>query len=474
MKKRILSLALAICMLMSAVPVSHAGILSAGNADIAPVEPVADEILSSDGILSSGDESPFQWESLPEQELSQGILSSGEDVQLESESSHGILSSGNDEEFVVEPEFGAEEEPGPGLLVVQCGECGYLDNNHAEDCSVIAPAKPVITVPVVTDEERKPAIVYSDTYFDTYAELMTAETLEDFESTLDSLSDDQQEELFDLLSDDEQDALDELEDTLTRQAIAEEPQKVVTRAPVTVESRSVALSAARRAALQQLGYELIVNVFGKIVETVEMLQSTYTTLETVTPTEDADYQWQILADDAWVDILDQTEPQIRVSYAMVASLLDRHDAVSLRCEIMDGDDVSYTDPVEVCVELGADDVIIDAETEEEPVQEETEETDGEPLALFTMPEAFEEESEDAPFMLLAEEGEPELQDLEIYDVTIRYVFEDGTPAADPYTSSFTAGYHLTGTVPHRQVQGFICEEDCKLFLINPAITEIYR
>lgn len=454
MKKRILSLALAICMLMSAVPVSHAGILSAGNADIAPVEPVADEILSSDGILSSGDESPFQWESLPEQELSQGILSSGEDEQLESESSHGILSSGNDEEIVEEPEFGAEEEPGPGLLVVQCGECGYLDNNHAKDCSVIAPVKPVITVPVVTDEERKPAIVYSNTYFDTYAELMTAETLEDFESTLDSLSDDQQEELFDLLSDDEQDALDELEDTLTRQAIAEEPQKVATRAPVTVESRSVALSAARRAALQQLGYELIVNVFGKIVETVEMLQSTYTTLETVTPTEDADYQWQILADDAWVDILDQTEPQIRVSYAMVASLLDRHDAVSLRCEIMDGDDVSYTDPVEVCVELGSDDVIIDAETEEEPVQEETEEADGEPLALFTMPEAFEEESEDAPFMLLADEGEPELQDLEIYDVTIRYVFEDGTPAADPYTSSFTAGYHLTGTVPHRQVQGY--------------------
>ena len=142
MKKRILSLALAICMLMSAVPVSHAGILSAGNADSAPVEPVADEILSSDGILSSGDESPFQWESLPEQELSQGILSSGEDEQLESESSHGILSSGNDEEFVVEPEFGAEEQPGPGLLVVQCGECGYLDNNHAKDCSVIAPAMP--------------------------------------------------------------------------------------------------------------------------------------------------------------------------------------------------------------------------------------------------------------------------------------------------------------------------------------------
>ena len=452
MKKRILSLALAICMLMSAVPVSHAGILSAGNADIAPVEPVADEILSSDGILSSSDESPFQWESLPEQELSQGILSSGEDEQLESEPSHGILSSGNDEEIVEEPEFGAEEQPGPGLLVVQCGECGYLDNNHAEDCSVIASAKPVITVPVVTDEERKPAIVYSNTYFDTYAELMTAETLEDFESTLDSLSDDQQEELFDLLSDDEQDALDELEDTLTRQAIAEEPQKVATRAPVTVESRSVALSAARRAALQQLGYELIVNVFGKIVETVEMLQSTYTTLETVTPTEDADYQWQILADDAWVDILDQTEPQIRVSYAMVASLLDRHDAVSLRCEIMDGDDVSYTDPVEVCVELGADDVIIDAEVEEEPVQEETEEADGEPLALFTMPEAFEEESEDAPFMLLAEEGGVELKK---FNIIIEYKYENGDIAAATYIAEVIEGNAFKEKVKSPSVQGYL-------------------
>ena len=481
MKKRILSLALAICMLMSAMPVSHAGILSAGNSDTASVESSADEILSSGGILSSGDESSA-WEPLPEQELSQGILSSGEGELFESELSQGILSSGeeenpgdelyqgilspgNTEEFPEEPEIETEDRPGSGgLLVVQCGECGYLDNNHAKDCPVICP--PVIKLPVIPVEERKPAIVYSETYFDTYAQLMTAETLEDFEATMDGLTDDQQDELFDLLSANEQEALDELEDTLTRQAIAEEPQKIITHAPATVESRSVALSAARRAALQQLGYELIVNVFGKIVETIEMLQSAYTTLETVTPVEDAEYQWQILADDVWVDIMGATEPQIRVSYAMVANLLDRHDAVSLRCEIIDGDDVSYTDPVEVCVEFGSDDVIIDAEAEEEPVeefeelseedpvQEEIEETAGEPLALFALPEEPETVTEDAPFMLLAEEGEVEAQDLEIYDVTISYVFEDGTPAADPYTSSFSAGYHLIGTMPHRLVQGY--------------------
>lgn len=481
MKKRILSLALAICMLMSAMPVSHAGILSAGNSDTASVESSADEILSSGGILSSGDESSA-WEPLPEQELSQGILSSGEGELFESELSQGILSSGeeenpgdelyqgilspgNTEEFPEEPEIETEDRPGSGgLLVVQCGECGYLDNNHAKDCPVICP--PVIKLPVIPVEERKPAIVYSETYFDTYAQLMTAETLEDFEATMDGLTDDQQDELFDLLSANEQEALDELEDTLTRQAIAEEPQKIITHAPATVESRSVALSAARRAALQQLGYELIVNVFGKIVETIEMLQSAYTTLETVTPVEDAEYQWQILADDVWVDIMGATEPQIRVSYAMVANLLDRHDAVSLRCEIIDGDNVSYTDPVEVCVEFGSDDVIIDAEAEEEPVeefeelseedhvQEEIEETAGEPLALFALPEEPGTVTEDAPFMLLAEEGEVEAQDLEIYDVTISYVFEDGTLAADPYTSSFSAGYHLIGTMPHRLVQGY--------------------
>ena len=463
MKKRILSLALAICMLMSAMPVSHAGILSAGNADVTPVEPVVDEILSSDGILSSGDESYFQWEPLPEQDPSQGILSSGEAESLESKPSHdifssdengsqGILSSGNDEESVEEPEFGAEEQPGPGLLVVQCGECGYLDNNHAKDCSVIAPDKPVITVPVVTNEERKPSIVYSDTYFDTYAELMTAETLEAFEDTMDELNDEQQEELFDLLSADEQDALDELEDALTRQAIAEEPDKVITRSPVTVESRAVALSAARRTALQQLGYELIVNAFGKIVENVEMQQSAYTTLETVTPVEDAEYQWQILADDVWVDIMGATEPQIRVSYAMVANLLDRHDTASLRCEIMDGDDVSYTDPVEVCVELGSDDVIIDAEVEEEPVQEENEETDGEPLALFTMPEAFKEESEDAPFMLLAEEGGSAM---EKYNIIIEYQYENGDIAAATYIAEVIAGNDFKEKVKSPSVQGYL-------------------
>ena len=372
MKKRILSLTLAFCMLLSAMPVSHAGILSAGNSDTASVESSADEILSSGGILSSGDESSA-WEPLPEQELSQGILSSGEGELFESELSQGILSSGeeenpgdelyqgilspgNTEEFPEEPEIETEDRPGSGgLLVVQCGECGYLDNNHAKDCPVICP--PVIKLPVIPVEERKPAIVYSETYFDTYAQLMTAETLEDFEATMDGLTDEQQDELFELLSDDELEELEQLESNLTREAITSEPQKVITRAPITVETRAVALGAARRAALKQLGYELIVNMHGAIVETVEMLQSKFTTLETVTPVDDADYQWQILADDVWVDILDQTEPQIRISYALVANLLDRHDCVELRCRITDDGDESFTDPVEVCVEMDSDDVI---------------------------------------------------------------------------------------------------------------------
>ena len=499
MKKRILSLALAICMLMSAMPVSHAGILSAGNSDTASVESSADEILSSGGILSSGDESSA-WEPLPEQELSQGILSSGEGELFESELSQGILSSGEEEnpgdelyqgilspgsteEFPEEPEIETEDRPGSGgLLVVQCGECGYLDNNHAKDCPVICP--PVIKLPVIPVEERKPAIVYSETYFDTYAQLMTAETLEDFEATMDGLTDDQQDELFDLLSANEQEALDELEDTLTRQAIAEEPQKIITHAPATVESRSVALSAARRAALQQLGYELIVNVFGKIVETIEMLQSAYTTLETVTPVEDAEYQWQILADDVWVDIMGATEPQIRVSYAMVANLLDRHDAVSLRCEIIDGDDVSYTDPVEVCVEFGSDDVIIDAEAEEEPVeefeelseedpvQEEIEETAGEPLALFALPEEPGTVTEDAPFMLLAEEGGSAM---EKYNIIIEYKYENGDIAAATYIAEVIAGNDFKEKVKSPSVQGYLpyigTESADTVLLDYPAVSK---
>ena len=63
----------------------------------------------------------------------------------------------------------------------------------------------------------------------------------------------------------------------------------------------------------------------------------------------ADYQWQIESfGGQWANIAGSTGSALRLSYAMVANLLDGGE-VSLRCRVTGGDGVAYTDPVTVTV-----------------------------------------------------------------------------------------------------------------------------
>ena len=209
----------------------------------------------------------------------------------------------------------------------QCDICGYLDGSHAVDCPVVNP--PEEQAPAQsTIAEYKPAPMSAATYQDIYDSMMSAETLAEYKAELNALSADLQEAFFSLLTVEEREALSEREDSLAHDALTVTGAENATRT-VTVEARASAFSFALHEALRQLGQDLIVSIYGRILESIDLPQNDYTMLETITPTDGARYQWQIQADDdLWVDIYNETGSIIRVSYAMVASLLDRYDAVS--------------------------------------------------------------------------------------------------------------------------------------------------
>lgn len=66
------------------------------------------------------------------------------------------------------------------------------------------------------------------------------------------------------------------------------------------------------------------------------------------------YQWQILADireESWVNIYDGTEQELKLSYAMVQTLLDSSGSVYVRCRAAARGEVSFSAPVCVTVEF---------------------------------------------------------------------------------------------------------------------------
>lgn len=473
MKKRILSLALALCMMLSIMPTSYAGdgFLTLGDSDVQQETPAVDTpIKNEEPSLTLG-----------------GVDDSGEDVlspngfeteDREEAPVQGVLTLDDPQEKPNTPvvqQPAEEPEQSEGVLFIQCDFCGYLDGNHADDCVTQKPEEPEV-LPLAV---KKASPVVSNTYQDIYDEMMAAESLDEFNSALNELDEDQQAELLDLLSKEEQDALNEQEDTLAKAAVSDFEKKETTKKTVTVERRAAAFGAAQREALRQLGYELIVDMFGWIVDAIDLPQNDYTVMEAVSPEVSADYQWQILVDDdLWVDIYNETSSTIRVSYAMVANLLDRYDTVQVRCEISSEDGVSYTDPVEVCVDYTSEDVIIDAEQDpiileetvveehftEEPIVEEPiieEPIVEEPVAqTFSVTRLGGTYAQPVTISLLnGTNGEAasaaETPELGEYSVVINYQFEDGLIVTEAYTATLAQGSNFSATVTFPVVQGYL-------------------
>lgn len=210
-----------------------------------------------------------------------------------------------------------------------------------------------------------------------------------------------------------------------------------------------------------------------------------------------DFQWQIKVPDLdlWVDIYDQTEGGVDLSYAMIANMLDDNDQAKIRCEIslgsfavqspeitVDVDDVTEPEPTPVeeqdpvvledsKVEIHDDD---DSDVTEEPVIPEDPaepETPSEPETPAE-PEPSDEEANvidqsglettatavtyrAANLSASTRNGIVVANNTTTYNVVINYVFENNEIVADPYTATLAAGSNFSATVTFPVVQGYL-------------------
>ncbi len=210
-----------------------------------------------------------------------------------------------------------------------------------------------------------------------------------------------------------------------------------------------------------------------------------------------DFQWQIKVPDLdlWVDIYDQTEGGVDLSYAMIANMLDDNDQAKIRCEIslssfavqspeitVDVDDVTEPEPTPVeeqdpvvlegpKVEIHDDD---DRDETEEPVIPEDPaepETPSEPETPAE-PEPSDEEANvidqsglettatavtyrAANLSASTRNGIVVANNTTTYNVVINYVFENNKIVADPYTATLAAGSNFSATVTFPVVQGYL-------------------
>ncbi|MBQ9759816.1 MAG: InlB B-repeat-containing protein [Clostridia bacterium] len=155
------------------------------------------------------------------------------------------------------------------------------------------------------------------------------------------------------------------------------------------------------------------------------------------------YRWQILTNAAsaeWVNISGMTQAQCDVSYALVGSLLDEAGQTQLRCTVSDGTDVYVSPAVTVTVSYTAMNTM-----QERAV----------PLANT------ERAVMRAAAPLTAAAANDEIK--EVYNITINYVYKDGTIARDPNVLSIAAETDVNHTIPNPVIVGY-----------SPVLQEAYE
>lgn len=176
---------------------------------------------------------------------------------------------------------------------------------------------------------------------------------------------------------------------------------------------------------------------GEEISELLLYQDSKETLEVETTVEGKiSYQWQILTNTRiaeWVNISGMTASSCDVSYALVGSLLDPAGQTQLRCTVFDGTDTYVSAGVTVTVSYTA------ANEAQTYGARETQ-------AATYMAAA-------APMMLAAAPANDEIKD--VYNITINYIYKDGTIARDPNVLSIAAGTEVNHTIPNPVIVGYV-------------------
>ena len=238
---------------------------------------------------------------------------------------------------------------------------------------------------------------------------------------------------------------------------------------------------------ESVGDTTKVFVGGVEAEQLTMPQFDKPTLSAATTlTGKVTYQWQILAQretDLWVDIYGEDQPDLTVSYGMVASLLDSNYQAQVRCITRAGETKSVSEVLTITLEPRVIPAAPDAETPTEPTEETTvpteettvptEETTA-PTEETTAPteettEATEGITEQAEEIVVVPEvqfaasspmpladGEAGEGDTRIYHVTITYLFDhDGSTAASTDTVTVGATGVMQNPIVYPAVEGYL-------------------
>lgn len=177
---------------------------------------------------------------------------------------------------------------------------------------------------------------------------------------------------------------------------------------------------------------------GAPVKTVSLRMSEKMELTAVAENLSGSYQWQIhVGGDVWANIMGANGNRLELSYGLVANLLSGN-AAEIRCRLTNGE-ARYTDPVKVQIQSDA--------------------------AVRKAPAA-------APVLGTVPNGDPaDGPAPSTYVITIKYQFDDGTQAANPWTATVATGSTYTQDVASPAMVGYTPDPD--VVHVNASETTTY-
>ena len=172
---------------------------------------------------------------------------------------------------------------------------------------------------------------------------------------------------------------------------------------------------------------------GESVSTVEIPRSERSEIAVDYDGSDLAYQWQLSSDGkTWINVYDQTEESIKLSYAMVCNMLSDDGTAQVRCIVTDADNKYESNTAEVSF---VEDKAVSA-------------VDNSAAAKPAAPaKAALQRSKAVPTTF---EGEVK----ETIVVTINYVFADGRQAANPWTATVPKDETYAVDVKSPEVVGY--------------------
>lgn len=190
--------------------------------------------------------------------------------------------------------------------------------------------------------------------------------------------------------------------------------------------------------LHEGGKNFIFDADGKVITSAEIeLYDTLTMTCKSSLAGSVTYQWQILVGDEWVDVLGSKKVTVEVDFSLLYSALDKDNKAQLRCVTKSGSKSVVGDAITVTVDTNFDyDNYVHPAEPQEPEQPQVKLRSGiSSRAIKAVP---------AP-----------LADENVCYVTIQYLFENGTQAANSFVAQVPLNVESSIDTTFPTVQGYL-------------------